>query len=316
MKRFLILTILIAITVGSSSAFTWPEAFPYDGLLSNESVDFLGLPNAWHIRGGAQYVGITNKYFDDEGKNVSDYGVPPDASESWRQFENYGNSRTVIPFTLGYNMMSVARIDITSQLVRYYWADDWAYKSTSNITEEMGIGDVWIVARGMFSEGDGWYLCPRGAVKFNLGGDSKYINDGQVDFDIAVQFGKLGGEDWFRGTGSLGYRYRLPKNREIDSGTEKYKPGAMMYITLDPGIAVFPGFELYLPVNALYYTDEVVEGDRKEGTSGNGVAIGLKPRYTINRNFALDAHFITPLLGKNINNEMLFGINAEVYSPL
>ncbi len=137
-----------------------------------------------------------------------------------------------------------------------------------------------------------------------------------MDFDIAVQFGKPGGEDWFRGTGSLGFRYRLPKNRETDTGSEKYKPGAMMYLTLEPGAAVFPGFELYLPVNALYYTDEVVEGDRKEETGGNGVAVGLRPRYTINKNFALDAHIISPVIGKNVNNELLIGVSAEVYSEL
>jgi len=287
------LSVLTALFIAVSAyAYTWPGAYPYDGLITKDRAGLPQTPGALHLHGGFFYVGILNKGFYPDGEVIED-GV-----------DNY---KLGIPVDLGYAVNERWGIDLTFQIL----------KRTNGNTSEFGIGDMWFKARALWETGMDFYFGPRVAVKLPVGDETKLLGDGQADIDIGAVGAKYG-ETHFRLNGQLGFRYRLAYKYTVAGVEHDEKPGIMIYSFMEPGVGIGRAnkFSIYAPIAFDFRAKTKLDGDSQDMTGGYTFAIGVKPAYAIDQNNTLNLLFLFPLFGKNADDEVYIGFTADSYIPL
>jgi len=294
MKKFLVMALFLA---AASGAF----AYLYDGMITNESNNPIGVANALHARGGFYYQDLLNKNFDAEGESQEDFAEGVDGS-SYRMF---------IPIDIGYNYNNVAQLDLGLQLL------NWSYDSGAagvDAESEFGISDLWIKAKGIFKVGPEWYAGPRLGVKVPVGDIEKSLGDDQMDIDIAGWVAKSREGNNFRGNAAIGFRYRLKRTETVGTVDVEYTPGMVIYANLKPGFAITPKFEAYGIIDfatAMKAKDN--DGESIENSEAMGLAVGVQPTYLIDEKNAVSAELQFPVMGDNTDQEMLIGINYDAY---
>lgn len=283
MKKLLVTGLFLVLATG---AF----AYLYDGLNTNDCIYTPGTSDSLHARAGFYYMGLLNKYYDAEGESQ----------------EITGNTyyAMYIPIDVGYNFNNVAQLDIGLQLMKWDNSPD-----VGEATGEFGLSDLWIKAKGIFQVGPEWYLGPRLGFKAAIGDDEKFLGDGQHDIDFGLWVGKTREGCDFRGKANLGLRYRL------ENSDNEYQPGMAIYARVEPGYAITPEFEAFGIIDFVNAFASKTAGTEITDSEAMGLSVGVRPTYFIDDHNAVSAEFQYPVMGDNIYQEILFGVNYDAYIP-
>jgi hypothetical protein len=296
MKKLLVTGLFLVLATG---AF----AYLYDGLNTNDCIYAPGVADSLHARAGFYYYGLLNKYYDAEGESQDDYAEGVDGS----------NYAMLIPIDVGYNFNGVAQLDIGLQLIN--WSNDTGVAGADK-EGEFGLGDLWVKARGIFQVGPEWYLGPRLGFKAAIGDIEKGLGDDQHDVDLGVWVSKARLGNNFRAKANLGFRYRLARTVEVAGAADlEVTPGMMIYARIEPGFAITPEFEAYGIIDFVNAFASKTDGNEDVDSESMGLSVGVRPTYFIDGNNAVSAEVQYPVMGDNIDQELLFGFNYEGYIP-
>jgi len=175
-----------------------------------------------------------------------------------------------------------------------------------------------VKVRKLFIAGNGLYVGPRIAAKFDTGDGNRGLGDGQTDIDGGVVFSKYD-DSRFKFNGQFGFRYRLndPDLHYADPDSEGVTPGSMIYTFVEPGFGIGADqrFMFYIPIGFDYHMESKEEND-KHDNAGYGLAVGAKPTYAINDNHTIGATVLYPVMGKNIEQELYVGLSIDSFLPL
>ena len=317
------LSLLIAvplITVGPALGYTMPGYAPYDGLISIDPAGMPIVPETLHVNAGVGYW-MANKTFDDNGDTEKDDTKP---------------NALLVPLDVGYAFNEHYMADVTFQILRPSETMVTVDPETGGLTEEninaMGIGDIWVKARGLWETATEFYLGPRLAVKVPVGqvdyADKKpELGDDQMDVDVALVVGKYGEATKFVMSGQAGFRYRM-KNTITVPGyvpTLEYDvtPGMMIYLHAEPGIAVSGdrAFQIYVPIGYEMSMEDKVDlpANLPEGfeappeLSHSSLYLGLYPKYQLDERNAIGLKFMYPVFGNNSPQAMYFTLTYGAF---
>ncbi len=309
LSRLVLLSAVPFIAVGAAFGYTMPEYAPYDGLISIDPGGLPIVPETLHINAGAGYW-AASKGFDDAGD-----------SDDWKSKPN----ALLVPLDVGYAFNEHIMADVTLQILRP--SETWKPGTTEEKTvNAMGLGDIWVKARGLWETATDFYLGPRLAVKIPVGkvdykDEKPNLGDDQMDIDVALVAGKYGESTKFVMSGQAGFRYRMKKTvadyvivkpgpfPELDWRDYDVTPGLMIYLHAEPGIAVSrdQAFQIYVPIgyemsmkDDLAYPDNWPETEPKpEGVDHSTLYLGLYPKYQLDESSALGLKFMYPVMGNN-----------------
>ena len=287
MKKLLVTGLFLVLATG---AF----AYLYDGLNTNDCIYAPGVADSLHARAAFYYMGLLNKHYDAEGESQEDYPITEGK-----------NTYMFIPIDVGYNFNNVAQVDIGLQLLNYSWDDG---VDATEDASEFGLSDLWIKARGIFQVGPEWYLGPRLGFKAAIGDEEKGLGSGQHDIDLGLWVGKERAGNNFRANAALGFRYRLEDDNNV-------QPGMMVYGRLEPGFAITPEFEAFGIIDFTTAFTAKNNGNDITDSEAMGLSVGVRPTYFIDGNNAVSAEVQYPVMGDNIDQELLFGFNYDGYIP-
>jgi hypothetical protein len=316
------------IAAGAAFGYTMPDKAPYDGLISIDPGGMPIMPETLHLNVGAGYW-MADKNFDDDGDTTSDASKP---------------NALLVPIDVGYAFDEHYMADVTFQILRPSYTMTTVDPVTGAATEEkvnaMGIGDIWVKARGLWESATDFYLGPRLAVKIPVGkvdyeDDKPELGDDQIDVDVALVAGKYGESTMFVMSGQAGFRYRMMKTNSkyvmVSPGPPPeyawfdydVTPGMMFYLHAEPGIAVSGdrAFQIYVPIgyemsleDDYSYPDEWPAAEPKpEGMSHSSLYLGLFPKYELDERNAIGLKFMYPVMGNNSPQGMYFTLTYGAF---
>ena len=182
----------------------------------------------------------------------------------------------------------------------------------------MGLGDIWVKARGLWETSTDFYLGPRLAVKIPVGkvdydDEKPELGDDQMDIDVALVAGKYGESTKFVMSGQAGFRYRMKKTITVpgDFPTLEYDytPGMMIYLHAEPGIAVSSdqAFQIYVPIGYEMSLEDKLDLPAAWPRSvpvpvavdHSSLYLGLYPKYQLDERNSLGLKFMYPVMGNN-----------------
>ncbi|UCH78120.1 MAG: hypothetical protein JSU81_10420 [Candidatus Coatesbacteria bacterium] len=309
LSRFIVWLTLPLVAVGAAFAYTMPGYAPYDGLISIDRGGLPLVPETLHVNVGAGYWGA-DKGFNKDGDS-KDIQTNP----------NF----LAVPLDVGYAFDENYLADITLQILRP------SYTYTDPITTEestynaMGLGDLWIKARGIWETGPDFWVGPRLAVKIPVGkvefmDEKPELGDNQTDIDVGVVAGKYGGETMFKFSGQLGFRYRLEGKAydETAAAEVDYTPGLMIYTQLEPGIGTGSdqAFQVYVPIG--YETSMTAKSDGNDvaDSETSSMYLGLYPKYELDERNAIGLKFLYPVFGTMTPQGMYFTLTYDAFIKL
>jgi hypothetical protein len=316
LSYFSLLLAVPLIAVGAAFGYTMPGYAPYDGLISIDPGGLPIVPETLHLNAGVGYW-MSNKNFDDEGNTLDDTAEP---------------NALLVPIDVGYAFNEHYMADLTFQVLR----PSYTMPATETTPEEkvnaMGIGDIWVKARGLWETATDFYLGPRLAVKIPVGKvdyeDTKpELGDDQMDIDVALVAGKYGESTIFVMSGQAGFRYRMKKTVTVPGNDPPleydYTPGMMIYLQAEPGIAVSGdrAFQIYVPIGYNMSMEDKV--DLPAGTpespgvlpevSHSSLYLGLYPKYELDERNAIGLKFMYPVMGNNSPQGMYFTLTYGAF---
>lgn len=307
LSRFLVCLALPLAAASAASAYTMPGAAPYDGLISLDHGGLPLVPETLHLNVGAGYWGA-DKGFDLDG-NSQDLASQP----------NF----LAVPLDIGYAFDENYLADITLQILRPSMTVSDPLTLEETTVNAMGLGDLWIKARGIWETGPDFWVGPRLAVKIPVGkvdyeDDKPELGDNQVDIDVGVVAGKYGGETMFKFNGQLGFRYRLEESYSIGGVDYTRTPGLMIYTLLEPGIGTGSdqAFQIYVPIG--YETSMAAKADGTEisDSETSSMYLGLYPKYELDERNAIGLKFLYPVFGTNTPQAMYFTLTYDAFIKL
>lgn len=328
---FLVITVTL-IAAGAAFAYTMPGKAPYDGLISIDPGGMPLVPEALHLNVGAGYWSAT-KEFDDAG-NSDPKNAEPNA--------------LLVPLDIGYAFNEHYMADVTLQILRpsktLVEVDPQTKVEKKKTVNNMGLGDIWVKARGLWETATDLYLGPRLAVKVPVGkvdyaSEKPNLGDDQVDVDVALVAGKYGESTMFKMSGQAGFRYRMektgyPKTVTYDdpaspgetksyTGKVDLTPGMMIYLHAEPGIGTGSdqAFQIYVPIgyemsmkdDIAYPADWLTEAPKPEGLSHSSLYVGLYPKYELDERNAIGLKFMYPVFGNNTPQAMYFTVTYGAF---
>ena len=326
LSRLVLLSALPFIAVGAAFGYTMPDKAPYDGLISVDPGGLPIIPECLHINGGAGYWSASN-YFDDDGNSDSAPTEP---------------NALIVPLDIGYAFNEYIMADVTLQILRpsktLIEVDPLTQAEEEKTVNNMGLGDIWVKARGLWETATDFYLGPRLAVKIPVGkvdheSEKPDLGDDQMDIDVALVAGKYGDSTMFMMSGQAGFRYRmkrtLPKT-VTDPATEELltidvdeTPGMMIYLHAEPGIAVSrdQAFQLYVPIGYEMSLEDKYDvpstwptgAPEPDGLTHSSLYLGLYPKYQLDERNALGLKFLYPVMGNNSPQGMYFTLTYGGY---
>lgn len=319
LRLFLAVAVPLA-AAGVASAYTMPDKAPYDGLISIDPGGLPVVPETLHVNAGVGYW-MSNKNFDDNGDAKSDNAKP---------------NALIIPLDVGYAFDEHYMADVTLQILRPSYTTTTVDPATGAENKEdvnaMGIGDVWVKARGLWETATDFYLGPRLGVKIPVGKvdyeDNKpYLGDDQMDIDVALVAGKYGEATMFVMSGQAGFRYRMKKTVTVPGyiPTLEYDvtPGMMIYLHAEPGVAVSrdQAFQIYVPIGYEMSMEDKVDlpvgwpdGLAKPfELSHSSLYLGLYPKYQLDERNAIGLKFMYPVFGNNSPQGMYFTLTYGAF---
>ena len=89
----------------------------------------------------------------------------------------------------------------------------------------------------------------------------------------------------------------------------------MIYARLEPGFAITPEFEAFVIIDFVNAFASKTDGNEDLDSEAMGLSVGARPTYFIDGNNAVSAEIQYPVMGDNIDQELLFGFNYEGYIP-
>jgi hypothetical protein len=331
LSYFSLLLAVPLIAAGAASGYTMPDKAPYDGLISIDPGGMPIIPETLHLNVGAGYWSA-DKNFDDNGDTTSDTTKP---------------NALLVPLDIGYAFNEHYMADVTFQVLRPSYTmitTDASGAETKESVNAMGIGDIWVKARGLWESATDLYLGPRLAVKVPVGKvdyqDNKpYLGDDQMDIDVGLVAGKYGESTMFVMSGQAGFRYRMektgypktvtypdPVNPEQTlsyTGEVDLTPGMMIYLHAEPGIAVSGdrAFQIYVPIgyemsmkdDIAYPSDWSAEAPKPEGLDHSSLYLGLYPKYQLDERNAIGLKFMYPVMGNNSPQGMYFTLTYGAF---
>lgn len=297
LSRLVLLSALPLIAVGAAFGYTMPGNAPYDGLISIDPGGMPIVPGTLHVNAGVGYWSA-NKAYDEDGN-----------SKDWDSKPNF----LAVPLDIGYAFDKNYMADITLQILRpsYTYIDPVTAEETTY--NAMGLGDLWIKARGIWETGPDFWVGPRLAVKIPVGkvdyeSTDPPLGDDQMDIDFAAVAGKYGDSTMFKFTGQLGFRYRMERTWSVMGVDYDYTPGMMIYTQLEPGIGTGSdqAFQIYLPIG--YETSMAAKsgGNTIDKSETSSLYVGLYPKYELDENNDIGLKFVYPLMGANTPQAMYF----------
>jgi hypothetical protein len=305
LSRLVLLSALPFIAVGAAFGYTMPGKAPYDGLISVDPGGLPIIPECLHINGGAGYWSAT-KEFDDDGNSESDTTKP---------------NALIVPLDLGYAFNEYIMADVTLQILRPSYTMPAAAPEPEKTVNAMGLGDIWVKARGLWETATDFYLGPRLAVKVPVGkvdyaDDKPELGDDQMDIDVALVAGKYGESTMFMMSGQAGFRYRMKRTVPKSGYDVDETPGMMIYLHAEPGIAASrdQAFQIYVPIGYEMSMEDKydVPSDwpeplpEPEGLTHSSLYLGLYPKYQLDERNALGLKFMYPVMGNNSPQGMYF----------
>jgi hypothetical protein len=328
LSHFSLLLAVPLIAAGAAFGYTMPGKAPYDGLISIDPGGLPIVPETFHLNAGVGYW-MANKNFDDKGDTTSDNTKP---------------NALLIPLDLGYAFNEHYMADVTFQILRPSYTmttvDPQSKAETKEDVNAMGIGDIWVKARGLWETATDFYLGPRLAVKVPVGkvdynDDKPELGDDQVDVDVALVAGKYGESTMFVMNGQAGFRYRMKKTLseyvQTSAGPPpQYEwrdydvtPGVMIYLQAEPGIAASRdrAFQIYVPIGyEMSMKDSVdVAADWPAGVDEpkeldySSLYLGLYPKYQLDERNAIGLKFMYPVMGNNTPQGMYFTLTYGAF---
>ena len=306
LSRLVLLSAVPFIAVGAAFGYTMPEYAPYDGLISIDPGGLPIVPEALHINVGAGYW-AASKTFDNDGDSITDDTKP---------------NALLVPLDVGYAFNEHIMADVTLQILRpsKTLSPGMVDEKTVNA---MGLGDIWVKARGLWETATDFYLGPRLAVKIPVGkvdytDEKPELGDDQMDIDVALVAGKYGESTMFVMSGQAGFRYRMKRTVPMTyqdpaqptpvKGDVEVTPGMMFYLHAEPGIAVSSdqAFQIYVPIG---YEMSMKDDNaypagwpttaKTEGVDHSSLYLGLYPKYQLDDRSALGLKFMYPVMGNN-----------------
>ncbi len=305
MGKLAMLVALVSIGAGMAFGYTFPAAFPYDGLATFDHAGLPIVPNAVHLNVGAGYL-MASQMYDKDGNALDMLG-----------------DQTIIaaPIDIGYSFNENILADVTVQVISTKFAPDAGGEASA-----AGLGDVWVKGR-YIAPMDGWNLGGRLGVKVPVGkvdyaDTDPELGDDQIDIDVAAVGGTFP-DAGFAFNGQLGFRYRMKYTMSVPSMTPgqtidvDYTPGMLIYLDVEPGYTMGPdNFQIYVPIG--YEMSMAAKSDSTTVTDSetSGLYVGVAPKYGIDANNTLGLKFLYPIMGTNVMKAMLVGLTYEGYIPL
>jgi hypothetical protein len=325
LSHFVLLSAVPLIAVGAAFGYTMPGYAPYDGLISIDPGGMPIVPKCLHVNAGVGYW-KGDKFFDDDG-NAEDVTGKPNA--------------LLVPIDVGYVFNQHIMADVTLQVLRPSYTMAATETEPEKTVNAMGLGDVWVKARGLWETSTDFYLGPRLGVKAPVGkvdyaDDKPDLGDDQMDVDMALVVGKYGEATKFVMSGQAGFRYRMKRTvpeAVVDPATGETitvdvdeTPGMMLYLHAEPGMAVNrdQSFQIYVPVGYEMSMEDKYDvpsdwptgAAEPEGASHSSLYLGLYPRYQLDERNALGLKFLYPLMGNNTPQAMYFTLTYGGYIKL
>jgi len=307
LSRLAVVLVLPLVAAGAAMAYTMPGYAPYDGLISIDPGGMPIVPGTLHINAGIGYWSA-NKGFDKDG-NSWDIDSKP----------NF----LAVPLDLGYAFDENYMADITLQILRPSYTGGAETPEGETTYNAMGLGDLWIKARGIWETGPDFWIGPRLAVKIPVGkvdyeSLEPDLGDDQMDIDFAAVAGKYGESTMFKFTGQLGFRYRM-KRTVSEMGIDfDETPGMMIYTQLEPGIGTGSdqAFQIYVPIGYETSMADKSDGDKIEDSETSSLYVGLYPKYELDENNVIGLKFVYPLMGANTPQAMYFTLTYGAFIKL
>ncbi|MEE8639652.1 MAG: hypothetical protein V3T41_04520 [bacterium] len=313
LSRLVLLSAVPFIAAGAAFGYTMPGYAPYDGLISIDPGGLPIVPETLHINAGVGYW-MASKTFDNDGNSTTDDAKP---------------NALLVPLDIGYAFNEHIMADVTLQILR----PSYTMPATETVPETkvnaMGLGDIWVKARGLWETSTDFYLGPRLAVKIPVGkvdydDEKPELGDDQMDIDVALVAGKYGESTKFVMSGQAGFRYRMKKTITVPGWIPTfeydYTPGMMIYLHAEPGMAVSrdQAFQIYVPIGY-----EMSMKDKADATDGwpvgprtptreevevdhSSLYLGLYPKYQLDDRNSLGLKFMYPVMGNNSPQGMYF----------
>lgn len=320
LSHFSLLLAVPLIAAGAAFGYTMPDKAPYDGLISIDPGGMPIIPETLHLNVGAGYWS-SSKNFDDNGDTQDDSKKP---------------NALLVPLDVGYAFNEHYMADVTLQILRPSYTmitvDPQSGAETKETVNAMGIGDIWVKARGLWETATDFYLGPRLAVKVPVGKvdyeDNKpYLGDDQMDIDVGLVAGKYGESTMFVMSGQAGFRYRMKKTVTVPGyiPTLEYDltPGMMIYLHAEPGIAVSGdrAFQIYVPIGYEMSMEDKVdlpvawpeEVSIPQELSHSSLYVGLYPKYELDERNAIGLKFMYPVMGNNSPQGMYFTLTYGAF---
>jgi hypothetical protein len=321
---FLVMALPV-IAVGAAFGYTMPGKAPYDGLISIDPGGMPLVPEALHLNVGAGYWSAT-KEFDDAGNSDPKKAEP---------------NALLVPLDIGYAFNEHYMADVTLQILRpsktLITKDPQTEVETEKTVNNMGLGDIWVKARGLWETATDLYLGPRLAVKVPVGkvdhgSEKPDLGDDQMDIDVALVAGKYGESTMFKMSGQAGFRYRMkrtvpmtyqdPAQTEPVKGDVEVTPGMMIYVHAEPGIGTGSdqAFQIYVPIgyemsmkddNA--YPASWPTTAKTEGVDHSSLYVGLYPKYQLDERNAIGLKFMYPVMGNSTPQGMYFTLTYGAF---
>lgn len=307
LSRVAIVLVLPLAAAGAAMAYTMPGYAPYDGLISIDPGGLPITPKTLHVNAGIGYWSA-NKMYDLDGNNVDLASKP-----------NFIG----VPLDIGYAFDENYMADITLQILRPSYTGGVETPEGETTYNAMGLGDLWIKARGIWETGPDFWIGPRLAVKIPVGkvdyeSPDPWLGDDQMDIDFAAVAGKYGGSTMFKFTGQLGFRYRMEQTWSVMGVDFDYTPGMMIYTQLEPGIGTGAdqAFQIYVPIG--YETSMAAKsgGDTIDDSETSSFYVGLAPKYALDENNVIGLKFEYPVMGKNTPQGMYFTLTYGAFINL
>ena len=321
LSRLFLVMALPVIAVGAAFGYTMPGRAPYDGLISVDPGGMPIIPEALHLNVGAGYWSAT-KEFIDNGDSVAKKAEP---------------NALLVPLDIGYAFNEHYMADVTLQILRPSKTIPATATEPEKTVNNMGLGDIWVKARGLWESATDLYLGPRLAVKIPVGkvdhaSEKPDLGDDQMDIDVALVAGKYGDSTMFKMSGQAGFRYRMKRTVPMTyqdqaqqtpvKGDVDVTPGMMIYLHAEPGIGTGSdqAFQIYVPIgyemsmkddNA--YPDDWPTTGKIEGVDHSSLYVGLYPKYQLDERNAIGLKFMYPVMGNNTPQAMYFTLTYGAF---
>jgi hypothetical protein len=326
LSRLFLVIVLPVTAAGVAFAYTMPEYAPYDGLISVDPGGMPIIPEALHLNVGAGYWNAT-KMFDDAGNSDPDKAEP---------------NALLVPLDIGYAFDENYMADVTLQILRpsctSITVDPLTNVETKKTVNNMGLGDIWVKARGIWESSRDLYLGPRLAVKIPVGkvdyeSEKPNLGDDQMDIDVALVAGKYGDSTMFKMSGQAGFRYRMKrtvkKTVQDPAQTEPVTldvdetPGMMLYLHAEPGIGTGSdqAFQIYVPIGYEMSMKDKYDVpsewpssvEKPEELDHSSLYVGLYPKYELDERNAIGLKFMYPVMGNSTPQAMYFTLTYGAF---